>query len=426
VLDFAKRRELSSLSPILPCPDVASGGGPFPECIPMRHPTVQLAFLNALIALGGIVGAVVAGPLASRWGRRRILQCFTLPVLISPMVMGLAVNYPMLVVGRFLCGIASGASCAMVPIYLSEISPLVKRGSIGVLSSWAISLGLVLSSLLGYWLSETTTWRWILGSSGITGLAQCVLQCWIVESPVYLTLMGQEQTAYEVYAQLGHDLPSQPTLEIEIQALKPRSASNQKDPAYSFDVEKKSTVGSPGPGLVEFLTSKRYRSVCLILVSQHAAQQLSGVNFLFASAYDILSLILQVEHIKLFYLILTCYCFLLNGIPGYLLERFGRLPLLIASTLTMGWFSLGFYIGVQYQWIAFALFNFVAANTAFMVGLSVIPFIMTSELVLPEVVGVASQVALVVNSTCSVRGPAFTMCLTPSRAQLTLDDLQCS
>jgi MFS family permease len=362
----------------------------------------QFAFINALIALGGMFGAIFAGPSATRWGRRLTMQILTVPLILSPIILALAPNYTMLILGRFLAGFGSGGSCAVVPMYLSEISPVAQRGRVGVLATFGLSFGLAFAGLLGYFFSLPSSWRLIFGFSLITSSMQSTLLFKVVESPVYLKSIGRTTEAHFVMLSMGASRTATPTEEVGDKES-PFLEQGQEDKERLGPESTSPVPNSKGPTLVQFLFSSRYRRSLCILVAQHATQQLSGINALFTSAYDILVLALSPESAKLFYLIFTFYCIFLNFGPGILLDRYGRRPLLIGSSLGMSFFLMLFYLGSSWKLSGIALVGFVCGTTAFSVGLSSVPYIMTAEVVLPNTVGVAAQVSMVVNTLCSVR-----------------------
>jgi MFS family permease len=378
---------MNSISRILPCRAGLDGTFPsflnLPDCIPMT--VIQFALISSFIALGGMFGAIFASMAAGRWGRRRTMQFLNIPLFISPFILSFATNYPMLVIGRLLCGLGTGGNCVVVPMYLNEISPNAKRGFIGIFSAAGLSLGLALAGLMGYFFSLPPYWRLIFGFTILTSGIQTILLPLCVESPVYLSSLGRHEEARKVMHKMG-------------------SVELKSDEVQSSPIEEKPHVESaPSPTIMQFLFSSQYRPSMLALVSLHATQQLSGINALFASAFDILVLALSLDAAKLFYVVFAFYNLVVNILPGPLLERYGRRPLLLGSTFAMGFCSLLFFVGSEFHVKPLAVTGFVLAATVFSLGLSSIPFIMTGELVTSETIGVASLVALVVNTGCNVR-----------------------
>lgn len=74
------------------------------------------------MAVGAFVGALPTGILAERIGRRWTTISLGLPYLISWALLALAKNVGMLYAGRVFAGIATGGSCVVAPMFISEIA----------------------------------------------------------------------------------------------------------------------------------------------------------------------------------------------------------------------------------------------------------------------------------------------------------------
>lgn len=122
-----REAEWSSLDPqsgrleILRSPVVAVGGGP--------SESIMSAYL--LFIVGGVIGALLAGPAWKCCGNRLGMAIFD-AVLVSGLI---AVTCPVgptsliVLIGRLFLGIGSGALTAIVPIHVAEISNPKIRGT---------------------------------------------------------------------------------------------------------------------------------------------------------------------------------------------------------------------------------------------------------------------------------------------------------
>lgn len=85
-----------------------------PQCIPM-NPT-QFGAVSSLFTLGGLVGALAAGPLSSHHGRLRTMLYTSIFFSIGPVLEALAPNIATMTIGRFVSGIGAGAAMVTVPM----------------------------------------------------------------------------------------------------------------------------------------------------------------------------------------------------------------------------------------------------------------------------------------------------------------------
>ncbi|ORZ31878.1 general substrate transporter [Catenaria anguillulae PL171] len=384
--------ELTNISQVLPCKGIEDKEFPsflgLPKCIPMS--TMQFSFASALIALAGAVGAMWAGGACDKYGRRKTMMLLNVPMLASPLVLAFASNYAMLVIGRLLAGLATGGMLVAVPVYISEVSPTHLRGRTGIFSTIGLGTGLAIAGLLGYFFFEPPYWRIIVGFSVITTVLQIVMLPMAVESPVYLRAAGKTAEATAALAKLGTVADHAPVEQTEVTAESALSEKDASSPSGPADTT---------PTIREFLTQAKHRPSLQILLLSHATQQLSGINVYFSYSYSILILIFSPAAASLFYVFFSFYNIAANIVPGFLLDRYGRRPLLLFSIFAMGAFAALFALSVEvFDQPYIALVAFVGAATVFATGLSSIPFIITAEVVEPAVAGIAAQVSIVVNT----------------------------
>ncbi|KNE65378.1 sugar porter (SP) family MFS transporter [Allomyces macrogynus ATCC 38327] len=356
-----------------------------PTCIPMS--ALEYSTANAVLALGGALGALWAGRACDKYGRVRTMQVLNIPLLIASLMMAFATNLPMLIIGRLLAGLGTGGGSTLAPMYISEIAPIAKRGLLGVFSVLGLATGLFVTALVSFLWSDPQYWRLTILVGAFFCVLQLALLLVVVESPVYLRAQGRTSEAETVMQRMGaHE---------ELAALdSPQSESKECKDAASGSGAAGATVS-----LSEFLTSRAHRKSLWILVLSHATQQLSGINVYFSFAFSILTLILPSAYAaSLFLVIFDLYYVLLNFVPGLLLERYGRRPLILASMFCMAICAAVFTLAEKLGQPYVALVAFILAVTTFAIGLSSVPFIYTAEVVEPAAVGVASQVALVANN----------------------------
>ena len=167
-----------------------------PGCIPMN--TTQFSVVTSIYTLGGLLGAVGAGPCLTRYGRLFTMRLTTLSFIIGPVFESLASNISLLCFGRFISGIGCGAAIVVVPIYISEVAPPKEKGLFGALTQVMINIGILVAQVLGYFLSSSNLWRIILAVAGGIGIVQLIALSLVPESPKWLSENGSPQDAREI------------------------------------------------------------------------------------------------------------------------------------------------------------------------------------------------------------------------------------
>lgn len=146
--------------------------------------------VGSMYTLGGLIGALSAGPLAGRFGRLRSMQITTIFFTIGPVFEALSPGIAVLAFGRLLSGVGAGASVVIVPLYISEIAPPADKGFFGAFTQIMCNVGILITQLLGYFLSHDSYWRLILAVGGLIGAGQALGLFLSVESPKYLAEQG--------------------------------------------------------------------------------------------------------------------------------------------------------------------------------------------------------------------------------------------
>jgi sugar porter (SP) family MFS transporter len=125
--------------------------------------TQQQELLTTMVVIGQIPGALGAGALANAIGRKRSVLLVLVAYAVFALLGALSVSLPMLLVARFLVGVAIGVSVVVVPVFVAESAPAAVRGSLLTAYQLTIVTGLIVGYLTGYLLAGTHSWRWMLG-----------------------------------------------------------------------------------------------------------------------------------------------------------------------------------------------------------------------------------------------------------------------
>ncbi len=150
--------------------------------------TAGQSLVAGIVLVGAIIGAMVAGSLSDRFGRRRVILVTALAFVIGALISAAAGSVmATLLEGRLLIGIAIGVASMLTPLYLAEISPTASRGAVTSLNQLCITLGILVSYLVGYsFAAMPEGWRWMLGLGAVPGAILAAGMLVLPESPRWL------------------------------------------------------------------------------------------------------------------------------------------------------------------------------------------------------------------------------------------------
>ncbi len=215
---------------------------------------VQVEFGATSLLYGCFAGAMAAGLLSDRYGRRSILRVSGLLFLLSAVAASLAATFVEFTIARFVGGLGIGFASTIAPLYLAEVSPPEKRGSIVTLNQIAIVTGILVAYSTNWGLAVfgPDAWRWMFGSAALPALAFLVCLRFVPESPRWLF---QKQRLEEASAALV-EINGTATLVEQVEEI--QAAIAQENPA---------------PGWM-----RRLRRPLLLAVAIAALQQMTGIN----------------------------------------------------------------------------------------------------------------------------------------------------
>lgn len=174
-----------------------------PRDLPLT-PFQQGAVVSATV-FGAMVGALGSGPAADRHGRQRILLAAGVVFTLGALGTGVASTVVMLVLFRFILGLAIGIASVMVPLYLAEMAPAQDRGVITSLNQFMIILGTALAAAIGYLLAFTGSWRWMLLLGTFPAVVLIAGMLVMPDTPRSLVRHGHIERARTVLAGLRGD-----------------------------------------------------------------------------------------------------------------------------------------------------------------------------------------------------------------------------
>jgi putative MFS transporter len=167
---------------------------------PYAVDAVQLSWLLAAMYVGAIPGALVAGWLADRFGRRVVMLAVLLLLCVTSIAAAASPNINSLIVARMLSGLALGAYPPLLFSFLTDLMPPKRRGTIIVMSAGIASLGPVAMIFLVRTLTPIQplgieAWRWAFIVGSVGALLVAIAFRFLPESPRWLAARGRHQEA---------------------------------------------------------------------------------------------------------------------------------------------------------------------------------------------------------------------------------------
>jgi sugar porter (SP) family MFS transporter len=183
------------------------------DFIPYELSDFWTGYLVAGASLGAAVGALAAGPLTDRFGRKSLLLADASIYALGAILSALTVSAAMLIASRTLIGLAVGADSAIATAYIAEFAPKGRRGQLSIIQQWMITVGILVSYLVALLVfvlapdaAKTADWRVILGIGAVPAVLAVALRARMPESPRWLIQQGRYADTSAALAKLGVDV----------------------------------------------------------------------------------------------------------------------------------------------------------------------------------------------------------------------------
>ena len=277
----------------------------------------MLGFAVGCVIFGAMAGNLLAGPMADRFGRKRILIIVAALFAISASWSAMATGYTEFIIARIIGGIGIGGAILIAPIYIAEIAPPKLRGSLVSFNQLNIVIGISVAYFSNYFLvnMEGESWRWMLGVEAIPA-AIYFLALWTVpRSPRWLILkLNKVKLARKILEKIG----GEEYAEITIAEIQRGLAKKEEKGKFSN------------------LFQNKYATIMIIALGIAFFQQITGINAIFYYAPTIFeqaggstdSSFLQAIVVGLTNLVFTL-------VAIWLIDKLGRKPLLLIGTTFM-------------------------------------------------------------------------------------------
>lgn len=295
---------------------------------PIKHGlTVSISLI------GTILGAVVAGRLADRYGRKPILYFVAVLYLLSAIGCAIASLWELFLLFRLFGGIAVGISSVVGPVYTSEIAPAKDRGKLTGTFQIMIVTGIFTAYLTNFlFMQETGSWRYMLGIMALPAALFILLLKYIPESPRWLLQHRQVEKA--------------------------KISFNLLNQSFIEDVQGNS-VGKIN------LFKKAYAKPIILAVLLAFFNQMTGINAILYYApriFEMAGFSAKLAYLQPIFIGGTNLLFTLIGMS--IIDRFGRKKLLLSGAVGMFLFLLlaAFGLkGINSEFLLYYILGFIAS-----------------------------------------------------------------
>ncbi|MDZ7314726.1 MAG: sugar porter family MFS transporter [candidate division KSB1 bacterium] len=370
---------------------VIGGAKPFYEAFFNLTTSFEIGWAMSSALVGCLVGALLSGGPADRFGRKRLLILAAALFTISAVGTALARRFSGFVWYRLLGGVGIGLASNLSPMYIAEISPAEMRGKFVSINQLTIVIGILAAQTANWLIAQPVPagasaeeilqswngqygWRWMFGAETLPAACFLLAMFLVPESPRWQVKNGRYDSALRTLAKIGGDDFAQQSMR-EIQAT---LAGENRRVNYRELLQ---------PPLLRVLT---------IGVTLAVFQQWCGINVIFNYAEEVFAAAGYGVSDILFNIVITGTINLLfTFIAIRTVDRWGRKPLLIvgAGGLSILYVLLG--AGYRLHLTGpLMLLLVVAAIACYAMSLAPVVWVVISEIFPNRIRGAAMAVSV--------------------------------
>jgi len=347
---------------------------------------------NSCALIGCLFGALIAGALSDKFGRKRLLVLAAALFAVTSIGNGLAQTFAVFVFWRMLGGVAIGLASSLSPMYISEVAPARMRGRLVSVNQLTIVIGVLLAQLINWYLVRNLPtgasdefivrswfgqqgWRWMFALTAIPSLLFFVGMFLVPESPRWLVNNARVEPARRILTRIGGSSYA----DAEVREVQATLSGGELQRVRFTD-----------------LLDPRLFKVLVLGVVLAVFQQWCGINVIFnyaeeifrAAGYDISSVVKNIAWTGSVNLVFT---FVALGV----VDKGGRRPLMLLGSagLAMAYTALGFCYYHQVTGLP-VLLIVLAAIACYSMSLAPVTWVIISEIFPNRIRGAAMSVAV--------------------------------
>ncbi|WP_297099293.1 sugar porter family MFS transporter [uncultured Draconibacterium sp.] len=277
-----------------------------------------LGFTTAVAIIGTIVGTIIIGKPAEKFGRKKSLILLSGLFAVSTLGSAFALSWGMLLFFRFVTGILLGCVTVVTPMFIAEISPAKKRGQLVLLNQFFVVTAIFLAFAVNYLLAnifESGSWRWMIGVEAIPATIFFLLLNLVPESPRWLINKGRTEEALAVFQRIKAENPEEEVRIVKVAVEQEEAIEHGK----------------------LFVRENRFPVMIAILIA--AFNQLAGINAIMIYAPRVFEMAGFGTNASLLQSIsVGATNLLFTFVALFLIDKYGRRTLLMAGSVGMVFF----------------------------------------------------------------------------------------
>ena len=343
--------------------------------------SAMVGWVASCALIGCIVGAMFAGKLSDRIGRKKVLILSAILFAVSSLGIATPMSLNWFVFFRLIGGLGIGIASMLAPMYISEIAPANIRGRLVSINQLGIVSGILLiyfvNATIAGWHNEawniSTGWRWMFGSGVFPSIIFLILLFFVPESPRWLAQKERWDDAELILSKVNGSQKAR----VELEEIK-----------GALNIEKTSFSDILKPGI---------RKALIIGIILCIFSQVTGINAIMYYAPEIFKSTGDASGSALMQTVLVGIINVLFTLVAIkYVDRWGRRTLLLIGcagmAVCLAIVGSAFYFGFAQGYLV--LFAILAYIAFFAISLGPLAFVVISEIFSNRNRGMAMSVCI--------------------------------